>query len=991
MKIKHVKFLLGLTVAALSAPLALAQEQVIEEIVVQGIRGSLATALAEKRTANNLVEVIQAQDIGKLPDQNLAEVLENVTGIQITRAAGVGNSVQIRGTDANRTEINGVSTVGSGSGRGGISFEDVAASIISSVEVTKAPEAKTIEGSVGGTINLRTTRPLDLGSRVAAFRIQGEDSDLATDSDFLPRISGTFGDNWSTDNGDIGLVFSVSYAEQDVTAFRPRVDRDGIVLSSNTELQSAEAFDFLRIQFFNQDYDNFEYETLNYAGTFEWAPTDNLRLFFDTIYNDQERRQESSRVQLSGVSDSDVVSTTDNTSFETVNLGTLEGRNGIQQLGSIQAATSGFLYPDQDPFSASGLNPNLRGSSDTGARVTESRIFRLGGEWQGDRLTVSAEASISESDSVFPNFSSTLDFINPNSAQPLLGESIDNGVPLEFDLTGGALTFGLLQGHSTTPTAAQLLDPANYQLRQVQQGGNTDNNSEDAMRVDFSYDMTELTPFITSIDVGYRYHETSTVNDNIRRNYNFTNSTRSFNRPNADRFAELVVPGPDNFDAADGRRLFMRDFLIINPELAFSDPARVREVLNAAIAANNAATEGADIPLIQVPTQDTTAFFDIAEETHALYAQANFESGIWRGNLGVRWLETDVSSVGQTVINGQTRQVMSGGSYDFLLPRVNIVAEVREDVVVRAGYTKDINRPSFNTLSTSLTYPTSPNDPVVAGNPALVPEEVESFDLSAEWYFAPGSIVSLGYFHKERTNLFVTDTENPPPNIDPGTGQLNVDITPPCEAGGIFNPIADRNVLNPQDGEGICVPYRSTFNGAGATTQSGFEFAFQTDLARFEDRLGWASGFGLIANYTNQEFDGSDEFIEVEGGGRNIFVQMGLTGLTSRATLLNLSENAYNVTLFYEKYGITARMRYTWRDAFRSDDDDFFDLFVVEEPRSQVNASINYAINDRWTVSLQGINLTQQDAEQSCVNEGALLCFQDLTDRRILVGTSYRF
>ena len=94
-------------------------DEAIEEIVVQGIRGSLATAVEQKRNSDNLVEVIIAEDIGKLPDQNLAEVLENIPGVQITRTAGVGTGVQIRGTNANRTEINGVSTVGSGSGRSG--------------------------------------------------------------------------------------------------------------------------------------------------------------------------------------------------------------------------------------------------------------------------------------------------------------------------------------------------------------------------------------------------------------------------------------------------------------------------------------------------------------------------------------------------------------------------------------------------------------------------------------------------------------------------------------------------------------------------------------------------------------------------------------------------------------------------------------------------------------------------------------------------------
>ena len=165
---KYRRFMSTLAVSATAlaiAPVALAQDdasgqdavtedQVMEEVIVTGsIRDALENSIATKRTANNVVEAIYAEDIGKLPDQNLAEVLENITGVQITRRAGVGTGVQIRGTNANRVEINGVSTVGSGSGRSGINFEDVNPVIISSVEVIKASEARTIEGSVGGTVS----------------------------------------------------------------------------------------------------------------------------------------------------------------------------------------------------------------------------------------------------------------------------------------------------------------------------------------------------------------------------------------------------------------------------------------------------------------------------------------------------------------------------------------------------------------------------------------------------------------------------------------------------------------------------------------------------------------------------------------------------------------------------------------------------------------------------------------------------------------------
>ena len=239
---------LGSVAFAQDAPDGADEDEARQDVVVvQGIRGSLQSALNEKRNADNLKEIIQAEDIGKLPDQNLAEVLENITGIQITRTAGVGTGVQIRGTNANRVEINGVSTVGSGAGRSGINFEDVNAAIISAVEVTKAPEARTIEGSVGGTVNLRTIRPLTLDGWLANVRIQGEDSSLSTE-DIQPRLSGAVGNRWDTEMGEIGFVLSGSFTEQEAVSFRPRADRDNV-----SSAPGAEFPEYLGIQFLVQE------------------------------------------------------------------------------------------------------------------------------------------------------------------------------------------------------------------------------------------------------------------------------------------------------------------------------------------------------------------------------------------------------------------------------------------------------------------------------------------------------------------------------------------------------------------------------------------------------------------------------------------------------------------------------------------------------------------------------------------------------------------
>lgn len=962
----------------------------LDEIVVTGIRASLQSALTEKRNADNLVEVIQAEDIGKLPDQNLAEVLENVTGVQITREAGVGRGVQIRGTDANRVEINGVSTVGSGSGRSGISFDDLAASMISSVEVTKVSEAGTIEGSVGGTINLRTIRPLNLREPLFAFRAQSEYSDLSDTA--TPRYSGTMGRRWQTAIGEIGLVGSFSYAEQDVAAFRPRVDRDAVVTPTSGRA-SAESFPFLRIQFFNQDYDNFEYETKNFSGTAEWKPTDNLRLYFDAVLNDQERAEQSSTVQISTVSDNGVVDNTDNTAFETVNLGNANGPNGTINLGSVQAALAGIIQPRLN----GNLAPYLRTTSDTGSRITESRVWSTGFEWTGERLSVSGQAALSTSDSFLPSFNTTLEFVNPNAPRPVQGVSLANGVPIEFDLRNDTLQFGIAQGLATTPTAAMLTDPANYRLQQVAQSRNLRENEEKALRLDLSYDTFDMMPFITSIDAGLRWNETSVLNDNVTGTTGFTNITNSFFRPSGNLFADLLIPGPSNFNAADNRRLWFPDFLIINGQRAFRDPAGTLAALNAAITASNTAN-GSNIAQIGVPTSQASAFFEITEATTAAYLQANFETESLgftvRGNVGVRYVTTDLDSIGNSVATGGTAtRNENSSSYEFWLPRLNVVMEPREDVIIRGGIARDIRRPDFNNLSSSVSFVTSENSAVVRGNPNLQPEAVLSFDLSAEWYFAPSSLVSVGVFHKVRDNLFATVTESPPDNSVGGV--VNRSRDPSCPGGGIYNPIAIINQNSPDRGQvGICVPLTSTFNVDGETTQTGVEMALQYDLSQFEQQLGWASGFGFIGNFTYQETGGDVQNYRTIGLTRNTTRDLGFNPLPQDLIELeNLSKYSYNATVFYEMYGLSARLRYTWRSDFLNTEafTSAFDVPRVSDDRGQLNASISYAVTDWIDIGLEAINLTREDANEYCINDDALLCYNGLTDRRITAGINVRF
>ena len=955
-------------------------DNIIEEVVVTGIRSSLQSALREKRNADNLIEVIQAEDIGKLPDQNLAEVLENITGIQITRTAGVGTGVQIRGSNANRVEINGVSTVGSGSGRNGIDFEDVNASIISAVEVIKSPEAKTVEGSVGGTINLRTIRPLDLTEVLGSIRIQGEDNSLSTES-IQPRFSGAFGNKWVTDAGEFGFVISGSYTEQEAVSFRPRTDRDNIASPPG-----ANPAQFLGIQFLLQEQENDDYETTNLATTFEWAPNDNLKLFADLIINEQERSRDQYRLQASGVSSLRQISIP--TAFETVNFGVGPG--------SFPAALQGILEPN---LANDDDDPNLRFSSETGSRITDSDIFRIGGDWQNDQWSISVEFATSNSDTSNPTLNTTLNFINPNC--PLDGAatgdpstSNDNCVPFIYDLSGGSLSFGINFNSPFAPSVADLTNPANVVLDQVDVGRNTTNNSEDAFRADFSYDLEWNN--LTSVDFGFRYNDSSSRFEDI--DDRIGGFSRLEDSPRGTLFSELLVRGPSNFNAADGRSLFISNFLLVDPDRSFSDPDGVIRILEAALAAQRVNEPQADGDLVLNLSSDQNSFYDIGEETTALYAQANFEYGIVRGNVGLRYIDTEIASTGfgPAAANGTRSLVTTRGSYDFLLPRLNLVVTPTEELVVRLGYGSDIRRPNFNNLSTGFTFDPSENAVVALGNPSLEPEEVDSFDLSVEWYFAPAAVASIGYFRKERTNIFGTDFDGALlVNSTTTTGGFARETDPTCPGGGIFNPIVVPNQLGDPNTTGLCVDSTRPGNDPATTTQSGIELAFQYDLSSFEDQLGWAAGFGVLANYTTQDFSGGSVVDTTSGRGLNV-----LGDVSIPRGLLDFSEDAYNFTLFYEKYGLSARMRYTWRDDFRTQDfgggantsgSSTFSFPVVTADRGQLNASINYDITDKINVGIEAINLTESRINQNCVSSTGPLCFVGFPDRRITFGASYRF
>jgi len=241
----------------------------------------------------------------------------------------------------------------------------------------------------------------------------------------------------------------------------------------------------------------------------------------------------------------------------------------------------------------------------------------------------------------------------------------------------------------------------------------------------------------------------------------------------------------------------------VDPDRAFSDPDGVVDIIQNAVIQHDP-----DSPDILNLKSDQNQYFDVSEETSALYAQANFETGIFRGNIGFRYLETDVDSIGfgPEDANGNRSLQSTKGSYDFILPRFNVAAQVADDMIVRFGYGSDIRRPNFSDLKTGFKFDDQENSAVSLGNPGLEPEEVDSLDLSFEWYFAEAAMASVGYFRKERTNIFGQDFEGAAllPS-DTTFGSLERETDPSCPGGGIYNPIVVPNALGDSNTLGLCV------------------------------------------------------------------------------------------------------------------------------------------------------------------------------------------
>ncbi|HEX8404177.1 MAG TPA: TonB-dependent receptor plug domain-containing protein, partial [Duganella sp.] len=210
-------------------------------VVITGQRAALQSAQKIKQNSDEVVDSIAADDIGKLPDRSVTEVLQRVAGVTIDRTMSKsdpehfsveGSGVSIRGLSYVRSELNGRDSFSANGGRS-LNFGDVPPELLAGVDIYKNPSAEQTEGGIGGLVNLRTAMPFDFKGFHGALSGEATYSELKKGKK-SPSYSGMVSNRWKTPFGEIGALVDLAYSESDtrtdalqVEAYYPFVDASG--------------------------------------------------------------------------------------------------------------------------------------------------------------------------------------------------------------------------------------------------------------------------------------------------------------------------------------------------------------------------------------------------------------------------------------------------------------------------------------------------------------------------------------------------------------------------------------------------------------------------------------------------------------------------------------------------------------------------------------------------------------------------------------------
>jgi TonB-dependent receptor len=876
---------LALALGMGAGSVACAQDEVdeAEEIVVTGFRASLAQAIDIKREEVGAVDAIVAEDIADFPDLNLSESIQRVPGVAITRDAGEGRQISVRGLGPQftRVRINGMETLATtggtdavgGTNRGrSFDFNVFASELFNSITVRKSASAEVEEGALGATVDLRTALPFDYDGFTMAASGQLHYNDLSETTD--PRAAFLISNRW----GDFGALFSVAYSDRESLeegSSTVRWQSGGFVNANN--LSGVPTAD-LNAAFHPRipRYDVYEHtqERIGITGALQWEPTSATEITLGALYANFEGTRTESFLQAPVFSAS--------------------GASGIGGVVVQDAEIEGnsLVYGVFD-------NVDVRSELRFDELRTEFQQLTLDVEHDlTDRLHFRGMAGIAESEHDNP-VQTTLLFDANDIDGYVYDFRGDNRLPL--------ITYG----------ATDVTDPATWTLSQIRLRPQAALNTYETVQGDLTFDVTD----VFTLQGGL-----------VWRGYEFDSTElRRSNGTTANQ--EGVIPG---FAAATPVSSY--SFLMNFSGQGLDIPSGL--VTTWLVPDINAAAGLWDL-------YDTSVFpmgiepalgnnFNIEEENLGGYVQLDWRSteGRFRGNIGVRYVETDQTATGYTFSAGLPVQSTAERSYDDFYPSLNMVVEPVDDLLFRFAASRVMSRPALGQLNPGAAVSVSGNNrTVTAGNPELDPTSANAVDISAEWYFEEGALLSVAYFFRDIDSFVQTVRETAPftgnsLGLPDSVAIAACGVTPGC------SPAADWQFSQPR-------------NTPGGPLQ-GWELSLQMPFYFLPD---FWSNFGVLANYTTVESD--VDYVNSAGA-------VILTG-----PLVGLSEESYNATLYYEDDRFSARVS----AAYRSDYPTTLpgrngNATEGTAETFNVDAAARFNINDNWALTFEGVNLTDEVNDQ---------------------------
>ncbi|WP_312062250.1 TonB-dependent receptor [Brevundimonas sp.] len=758
----------------------------VDEIVVTGFRASLQSAVNAKRRESGVVDVIKAEDIADFPDLNLAESLQRVPGVTISRANGEGRQISVRGlgSEYTRVRVNGMEAIATtggtvnsgGTNRSrGFDFNMFASELFNSLTVRKSASADVEEGSLGATVDLQTARPFDYREPTVVMGVQASYNDLARD--VKPRFTLLASNTWM--DGKFGALFSAAYEERHILeeganitrwtfggangGFNPSSTLNGYTIGQINNTNTSTALYHPRIPSYVQ-YDH-NTERLGLTGSLQFKPDDQTTLTLDVLYSDVKSTRDEAQLQAIGFSRGGT-----GKPQTIIRSGTVDGRNIVQGVFDAVDVRSQSAHDE--------LETQFQQYTFTATRNWTDR-FRSG----------------------FIGGYSRSEFTNPVSTIVTFDRANTNGFSYDFTSRMPKFDFGF-----------DLTNPANWSMI----------NGTSEVRIRPSA--------VTNTFTTAKAYGEFDANENITLKGGIDFRRFHFDSEGLYRTSETVVQTLTPQQLADVSRVFSG--FGRNLGLPSGAPTSwLAPDLNKFIATYDIYSGNGIYALTGLNNSSARGqYITVDEKDLGTYLQADFRFDAfglnWRGDLGARYVLTEQYSDGYAAVGSTIQLVRARRDYDMLLPSANLAVDLTDTVVARISAAQTIARPSISVLTPGGDVGIQgANRSFSSGNPNIDPTKSDNLDLSLEWYPDADSLFAVGLFYK-KINSFVQN--------------LRQDI--PFNQLGLPNSLLDGTSALPTDLFAVSQPV----NSPGGELK-GFEVNVQKRLSFLP---GWMENFGVQANYT---------------------------------------------------------------------------------------------------------------------------------------------